>query len=40
MQNTENVNIGDESNVPRSVDSKDVTSAGQTDIIDNIRRLK
>ena len=40
MQNTENVDIGDESNVPRSVDSKDVTSAGQTDIIDNIKRLK
>ena len=40
MQNIENVNIGDESNVPSSLDSKDLNSAGQTDIIDNITRLK
>ena len=40
MQNIENVNIGDQSIVPTSLDSKDLNSVGQDDIIDNIRRLK
>ena len=40
MQNIQNVNIGDQSNVPTSVDSKDLSTVGQDDIIDNIMTLK
>ena len=40
MQNIENVNIGDQSNVPTSGDSKDLNTVGQDDIIDNIMTLK
>ena len=39
-QNIQNVNIGDQSNVPTSVDSKDLNTLGQDDIIDNIMTLK
>ena len=39
-QNIENVNIGDQSNAPTSVDSKDLNTLGQDDIIDNIMTLK
>ena len=40
MQNIGNVNIGDQSNVPTSADSKDLRTVGEDDIIDNIMTLK
>ena len=40
MQNIQNANIGDQSNVPTSVDSKYLNTLGQVDIIDNITTLK
>ena len=40
MQNIGNVNIGDQSNVPSSVDSKYLNTVGQDDIIDNITTFK
>ena len=40
MQNIQNANIGDQSNVSTSVDSKDLNTLGQVDIIDNITTLK
>ena len=40
MLNIENVNIGDQSNVPISLDSKYLNTVGQDDIIDNITTFK